>query len=109
VPQGACSSAASACASRRPRNLGEDQGQQIEGGELGGKGLGRGNADFRTGAGNETQAVLAHQEDSGTLQMHSVRIMPSDLACCSAARVSAVSPDCEMVTTRVVRVGYRSR
>jgi hypothetical protein len=39
--------------------------------------------------------------DSGTLQIDSVCVMPSDLAYFSAASVSAVSPDCEMVTTSV--------
>jgi hypothetical protein len=48
-------------------HLGEDQGQQIERGELGGEGLGRGNADFRTGAGDETQAVLSHQRRLGNV------------------------------------------
>jgi hypothetical protein len=37
--------------------------------------------------------------DSGTLQIASVRPMPSALACLIEARVSAVSPDCEMATT----------
>jgi hypothetical protein len=39
--------------------------------------------------------------DSGTLQMVSVSCSPCALACCRAASVSAVSPDCEMVMTRV--------
>ena len=47
--------------------------------------------------------------DSGTLQIASVRSMPSALACLSAARVSAVSPDCEMTTTRVSSHGTDSR
>ena len=37
--------------------------------------------------------------DSGTLQMAIVRVWPGSLAWRSAARVSAVSPDCEMATT----------
>ncbi len=45
--------------------------------------------------------------DSGTLQMASVFCCPSDLAWRSAARVSAVSPDCEMATISWLRVGHR--
>jgi len=46
---------------------------------------------------------------SGTLQMARVSVSPSRWACCSAARVSAVSPDCEMVITRVPGSDTESR
>jgi hypothetical protein len=39
--------------------------------------------------------------------MASVWFMPSDFACLSAASVSAVSPDCEMVTTSAFGFGDR--
>ncbi|EXI75844.1 MAG: hypothetical protein AW07_00772 [Candidatus Accumulibacter sp. SK-11] len=41
--------------------LGDDQRQQVEGSELRGEGLRRGNADLRAGARDEAQAVFAHQ------------------------------------------------
>jgi hypothetical protein len=47
--------------------------------------------------------------DSGTLQMARVLVMPRLLACLRAARVSAVSPDWEMTTTRVSGSGTDSR
>jgi hypothetical protein len=47
--------------------------------------------------------------DSGTLQMARLCTWPSERACWSAASVSAVSPDCEMVTTRVDGLGTESR
>ena len=48
-------------------HLGENQGQQIQRGELRGEGLGRRDADFRPGAGNEAQGVLAHQRRLGNV------------------------------------------
>jgi hypothetical protein len=47
--------------------------------------------------------------DSGTLQMVSESVMPCDCACCSAEIVSMVSPDCEIVITRVSGSGTDSR
>ncbi len=47
--------------------------------------------------------------DSGTLQMASVFVWPSDLAWRSAASVSAVSPDCEMATTSWRGLGTETR
>ncbi|MNT55782.1 hypothetical protein D3C72_1930470 [compost metagenome] len=44
-----------------------------------------------------------------TLQMVSVFSMPSERACFRAASVSAVSPDCEMVTTSERGLGTLSR
>ncbi|CUJ38976.1 Uncharacterised protein [Achromobacter xylosoxidans] len=44
-----------------------------------------------------------------TLQMVSVFSMPSERACLSAASVSAVSPDCEIVTTSERGFGTLSR
>jgi hypothetical protein len=44
-----------------------------------------------------------------TLQIVSVRSMPSERACLSAASVSAVSPLCEIVTTSVFGSGTLSR
>ena len=46
---------------------------------------------------------------SGTLQIVSVSVMPSDFACARAAIVSAVSPDCEIVSTSVSGCGTESR
>ena len=45
--------------------LGDDQRQQVERGELRGEGLGRGDADLRTGARDEAQRVGAHQRRLG--------------------------------------------
>ena len=53
--------------------------------------------------------LLRMRADSGTLQIDSVSVMPLPLACCSAASVSAVSPDCEMVMTSVSSCGTGSR
>ncbi|CFN62283.1 Uncharacterised protein [Bordetella pertussis] len=44
-----------------------------------------------------------------TLHTVSVCCMPSERTCLSAARVSAVSPDCEMVTTSALGLGTLSR
>ena len=44
-----------------------------------------------------------------TLQIVSVCGMPSERACFNAASVSAVSPDCEIVTTSVFALGTLSR
>ena len=41
-------------------DLGGDEHEQEERGELGGEGLGRGDADFRAGAGDEAQRAFAH-------------------------------------------------
>jgi hypothetical protein len=44
-----------------------------------------------------------------TLQIASVCLWPSDCACFSAARVSAVSPDCEITTTSARGLGTLTR
>ena len=47
--------------------------------------------------------------DSGTLQIDKLCVWPSALACCKPASVSAVSPDCEIVITKVRASGTESR
>ena len=90
-------------------HLRQRQRQQEQAGQLGGEGLGRGHADLHAGARDvdslhsRTMALVA------TLQMVSVCCMPSERACLSAASVSAVSPDCEIVTTSARGFGTLSR
>ena len=99
-----------ASAARRPLILASASVSSARGGELGGEGLGGGDADLGAGGGDEAQRGFSRtMADSGTLQIARVLVMPSALACLSAARVSAVSPDWEMTTTRVSGSGTDSR
>src|SRR5579872_6390569 len=61
--------------------------------KLGGKGLGRGHADLRSGVGINCACSFAGNHGATTLQMASV-LQPLALASRWAAMVSAVSPDC---------------
>jgi len=59
--------------------------------------------------GQAAQLAARISADSATLQMASAFGCPSERAWWSAARVSAVSPDCEITTTRVRASGTESR
>jgi hypothetical protein len=90
-------------------HLGQRHRQQEQRGQLGGEGLGRGDADLGPARVRNFSAASRTMADSGTLQMARVRDWPSTRACLSAARVSAVSPDCEMATTSASGFGTELR
>ena len=78
--------------------LGERHDQHAECSELRRERLGRGHADLGTRARQHDELRLAHDRAFRHVADAERREVPGCLARRSAASVSAVSPDCEMVT-----------
>ncbi len=79
--------------------LGQRDHQQRQRRDLRGERLGRGHADLRAGARQHHQVRFAHQRALGRrCRWRACERYPACFASRSAASVSAVSPDCEIVT-----------
>ena len=89
-------------------DLGEVEGEEEERDELGGEGLGGGDADFGTGVGVDGAVGLADIMAPTTLQTATVGAPLAIISFC-AARVSAVSPDWVMSRPTVLSSTMGSR